>query len=205
MPSSTLRYTVAHIVACSLDSEIFIYSSHLFAESTKQSYTTHRDTYLRFCRLMGYDPILDTSQSICQYATFLACSLTFSSINNYLHIIGLIHKKFGLPNPLTDSWQLTSLLRGIRRVKGDTVKQKLPITLRILRLIHSRLNLNCSLDSSFWAICLTAFFVFFRKTHLLTKSKTTFDPEKQFTKSNFRIFSMGHSCSSQMEQDHTVP
>ena len=75
--------------------------------------------------------------------------------------------------------------------KADTVKQKLPITTRTLRLIHSLLNLNCSIDSSFWAICLTAFFGRFRKTHLLTKSKTTFDPDKQFTKSDFRFFPWG--------------
>ena len=43
-------------------------------------------------------------------------------------MISQMYKEFGLPNLVTDNWQLTSLLRGIRRVKGDTLRQKLPIT-----------------------------------------------------------------------------
>ena len=78
-----------------------------------------------------------------------------------------------------------SLFRGINRVKGASVNQKLPITIDILFRIWKTLNFRSSLDSSFWAICLTAFFGMFRKSHLLTCNMSSFSPDKQFTKSDF--------------------
>ena len=44
--------------------EVLEFRAHLFAESTKTTYKTHRDTYLRFCQYMGYSPV-PFSQIIC--------------------------------------------------------------------------------------------------------------------------------------------
>ena len=61
-------------------------------------------------------------------------------------------------------------------MKGGEVAQKLPITTSILLGIKSKLNARHSFDASFWAICLTAFYGLFRKSHLLPLSNRTFDP-----------------------------
>ena len=118
-------------------------------------------------------------------------SVLTSSINNYLGIIALLHKEFGLPNPLVDDWVLKSLLSGIKRVKGSTVKQKLPITLDILLGIRRIINLNISYDASFWAVCLTAFFGVFKKCNLLSESDIQYDPNEQFSWSRFQFFHWG--------------
>ena len=94
----------------------------------------------------------------------------------------------GLPNPLFDNWYHKSLLTGIKRVLGDKVHQKLPITLDILKGIYHTLNVNSSYDASFWAVCLIAFFGMFRKSHLLPISASKFDGNKQFTRSCFKFF-----------------
>ena len=47
-----------------------------------------------------------------------ARSLKAISVPNYLTTIGILHKKFNLPNPLLDNWPLQSLLTRIKRVKG---------------------------------------------------------------------------------------
>ena len=152
------------------------------AESTKQTYTTHQNAYLRFCTFMGYPPLPASSQHICQYAAFLA---------RYLNIIGLMHKEFGLQNPLMDDWYLASLLKGIKRSIGQPPSQKKPITIHMLVRMHACLNLNSSFDSSFWAICLMAFFGLFRKAHLLTRTMTAFEPSRQFIKSDFTFHAWG--------------
>ena len=72
---------------------------------------------------MDVSPIPASSHIICQYVAFLARSLKFTSINSYLNIIALLHKGFGLTNPLTDNWATKSLLTGVKRAKGSTVKQ----------------------------------------------------------------------------------
>ena len=51
---------------------------------------------------------------------------------------------------------------------------------------HDRLNLESSIEASFWAICLVAFYDMFRKSH-----PTSFDPRKQLTKADFKIFYWG--------------
>ena len=37
-----------------------------------------------------------------------------------------MHLEAGLPNPLEKNWYVSSILKGIRRVKGDASVQKLP-------------------------------------------------------------------------------
>ncbi|KAK3718287.1 hypothetical protein QZH41_010094, partial [Actinostola sp. cb2023] len=178
-------------LAKQLETEISEYRTHLFAESTKSTYKTHRNTFLNFCTHMGYQPVPLQHSHLLQYAAFLARILKPSSIRSYLNIIGILHKEFGLPNPLLDNWALKSLLTGINRVKGSPPQQKLPITPAILMDIHSTLCFTNSLDSSFWAICLVAFFGMFRKSHLVPLSTSKFDPGKQLTKADFKIFSWG--------------
>ena len=164
---SLLGTTLASVLSQELTTETFYYHASTFADSTKATYKSHRDSYLRFFIFMGYNPIPASTFVISQYASFLARSFKFSSVKAYLGVISLLHKEFCLPNPLSDNWAVKSLLTGIKRVKGDSVKQTLPITIDILSRVHKSLNLKNSYDASFWAICLVAFFGFFCKSHLL--------------------------------------
>ena len=174
-----------------LAEEVVFYRNQTFATNTKRTYSTHRNAYLRFCSYMKLPSVPASSQTICMYAAFLARSLKFSSIKQYIGIIGLMHKEFGLPNPLLDNWHVSSLLTGVKRVLGDAPQQKLPITFDVLRRLHQQLNLSYSIDASFWAICLVAFFGMFRKAHLLVSKVGSFNPDQQFTKADFRFFPWG--------------
>ena len=171
--------------------EIAFFRNQTFAPSTKKTYSTHRDTYLRFCQSMNLPSVPASTHGICLYAAYLARTLKFSSIKQYLGIIGLMHKEFGLDNTLIGNWQLSSLLTGVKRVHGNAPKQKLPINFDILRGIHSQLDLTYSVDAAFWAICLVAFFGMFRKSHLLISKVGSFDPGKQLTKADFSFFPGG--------------
>ena len=169
---SSLSTTCLRIVLCffvlgsaqvykELIEEIAFFRSQTFAPSTKRTYSTHRDTYLRFCHSMNIASVPASTHGICLYAAYLARSLKFSSIKQYLGIIGLMHKEFGLTNPLIGNWQLSSPLTGVKRVHGNAPQQKLPINFDILRGIHSQLNLTYCVDAAFWAMCLVAFLVCF--------------------------------------------
>ena len=81
----------------------------------------------------------------------------------------------GLTNPLLDNWAVKSLLAGIKCVKGNAVKQKLPVTASILLKFYPLLNLSISFDASFWAVCLVAFFGLFGKSQLLPVSANKFN------------------------------
>ena len=67
---SLLGTTLASMLSQELKAETFYYS-------TKATYKSHRDSYLRFCTFMGYNPIPAGTFVISQYASFLAGSLNF--------------------------------------------------------------------------------------------------------------------------------
>lgn len=149
-----------------LDIAVVQFRAANFAETTKMAYQSHRKAYILFCIYMGYPPAPATPLNICRYAAFLARSLKYKSIKQYLNIIGVLHKELALPNPLVGNWMIQTTLRGIRRKLGDEVNQKMPITPDILLKIHSRLDFSRSFDASFWAACLIGFFCFLRKSNL---------------------------------------
>ena len=78
----------------------------------------------------------------------------FSSIQQYLNVIRLLHLESGYDNPLADNWMLKSVLQGIKRVKGNYVAHKEPITPDILLVFHHRLKLSDPRQSAIWAACL---------------------------------------------------
>ncbi|XP_035676227.1 integrase/recombinase xerD homolog [Branchiostoma floridae] len=175
----------------SLDADIRYYRAGTYAESTKATYRSQRRAYLRFCLYHQYTPVPANPKTISRYAVFLARTLQYSSIVNYINIIRILHQEAGYGNPMQDNWLLQTTLRGIRRINGASVKQKLPITPDVLRAIHERLDLDQTQDVVFWAACTVAFFSFFRKSNLLPKTTKTFDPSKQLCRKDFRIFDWG--------------
>ena len=154
--------------------EVNRYKGSSLAISTKSTYRSHLNAYLRFCAYYGCVPIPADRDTICCYVAFLARSLSSSSINGYLNIIRLLHLDAGLPNPLENNWEVQQIKRGVARLKGVPVKQKHPVTIQILREFFYLLDHNFSaFDKSFWAACLLAFFGFFRKSTILPVSATS--------------------------------
>ena len=147
----------------------------LFSKVQK-SYRTHRNA--RFYKTNCFSLVPTTNVILCSMLLPGPVFISTESISQYLNYVGLLHREMGFPNPLTDNWVLSSVLTGIRRILGT------PPMPRLIR-IQSRLNLNSSRHASFWAICLTAFFGLFRKSHLLPVSVSAFDPKRQFIRSDF--------------------
>ncbi|XP_066298120.1 integrase/recombinase xerD homolog [Branchiostoma lanceolatum] len=175
----------------SLDADIRLYRSGTYADSTKATYKSQRRAYLRFCLYHQYVPVPVTTKNLCRYAVFLARTLKYNSIVNYLNIVRVLHQEAGLANPLHDNWLLQTTLRGIRRIHGDCVTQKLPITPDILRAMYLQLDFTQAKHVVFWAACLVGFFSFFRKSNLLPKTAKTFDPVKHLCRKDFRFFEWG--------------
>ena len=89
-----------------------------------------------------------------------------------------MHLEAGFQNPLEKNWYVESILKSVRRIKGDSSVRKLPITIDILQQIFLNLNLNDLVDGPFWAACLVGFFSFFMKSNLLVPSHMLFDPNR---------------------------
>ena len=133
-----------------LDSEVAHWRSLNFAETTKAAYSTHLRSYITFCRQFELQPLPAENSVLARYATFLARSKAYStvmqylniiriihapflarskaysSVMQYLNIIRIIHLEFGMPNPLSDNWNLRTVTQGIKRGKASSPNQKAP-------------------------------------------------------------------------------
>ena len=174
-----------------LDSEIAVYKSKVFADSTKLSYSVHTRSYLAFCEVMGYCAIPASSATLCRYAAMLARSHKISSIKQYLNIIRILHLEWDLPNPLLNDFHLSSVLKGIKRHIGDNVSRKSPITPGILLQILNQLNLSDVRDCHIWAACLVMFFTMLRRSNMFPASKTKFNPNHQLCRDDFKFTAKG--------------
>ena len=147
--------------------------------------------YLQFCNGLGIKPVPISAANMGRYIAFLSSWLCFSSVRQYLNAVRIMHLKAGLPNPMNDNWYISSILKGLRRHKGDSTRQKLPITPDILFGILSVLDLNLPFDVTFWAACVVGFFSFFRKSNLLVPALDKFDPSKHLCRSDVQLGSTG--------------
>ena len=171
-----------------------MYRNHAFAKSTAASYKSQLRAYLRFCLFFGYTPVPCRAIHLLRYIVFLARTLSTRSIPNYLNVVRLLHLQYGYPNPLEDplfKHQKTPLMRGIKRINGERVTQKLLITPDVLHKMQYHLHLDSSFDATFWVACLVAFFSFFRKSNLLPLSITEFDTKRHLRKCDVRLFLWG--------------
>lgn len=170
------------------------YRGQAFAQSTTATYKSQLRAYLRFCLYFGYTPVPCSSHHLLRYVVFLARTLSASSIPCYLNVVRIVHLQSGFPNPLQEpffKFQKDLLMRGIKRLHGNAVRQKLPITPDLLRKIHGTLDFTNSLDATFWAACVIAFFSFFRKSNLLIASAGSFDPQKHLRMCDIRVCKWG--------------
>ena len=164
------------------------FTNSAFADSTKKTYRVHRNSYLRFCNRLGYVAVPATSKTLCRYAAFLAKSLKYNSVKQYLNFVRILHAEWDLPNPLENNFPLSCTLRGIRRNLGDAVMRKKPISPDLLKCILSQLNLDCSLDATVWAVNLCMFFGLLRKSNVMPDK---FMPDKHLRRCDVNFHQWG--------------
>ena len=161
----------------SIDQDVLNYLKKTYAPSAQLTYHTHRDTHLRFCSTMGYNPVPATTTVLCHYASFLSRTLKYTSVGQYMNIVRLLHLELGLQNQLVNSFKIEYVLKGIRRDLGDTPTRKLPIDPSLLLKILSKLDLDNIEDCNVWAAALVMFYGMLRRSNALTCDKT-YDPSK---------------------------
>lgn len=178
-----------------LDQEVATLRALTFAESTRRTYQSQQSQYLRFCESLNIAPVPISSCNLGRYIAFLGSKLSYSSVRQYLNVVRIMHLEEGHGNPLANNWYLNSILKGLRRHRGNGVSKKLPITDVILHGILAVQNFSNPFDVCFWAACLVAFFSFFRKSNLLVPSPPQFNPSKHLCTSDVSFHPMGATLS----------
>ena len=160
----------------SLDVKVHWLQGQVFAPSTRLTYMhISASCTCVFCNLAD---ITLTSTSVSGHClsviAFLSERLSYNSIKQYINVVRILHLEAGHVNPFLSCWHIDTLLKGTKRVLGVSIKQKLSITVYILRRMFTLVDLSCPLDVTFWASCLVALFSFFRNSNLLVKGMDSF-------------------------------
>ena len=144
---------------------------------------------------MGYRPIPAATTTLCRYVSFLAKKLKYNSIKQYLNYVRIRHCERNLPNPLENNFLLTHTMKGICRCLGDTVVRKKPVTPDMLKCIIKNLDLKKPFDAAIWALCLTLFYGFLRRSNVMAPSWTKFDGSKHLRRQDILFYSWDLWCS----------
>jgi hypothetical protein len=174
-----------------LDKDVRKYKEAAYASNTKSAYASQLRKYIDFCNMYNYQSVPASSDVICRYVAHLAQTMCSNSVRQYLNVIRILHLENGYDNPLQDDFALKLVLKGVQRVKGMSVRRKLPITLNILQSICRVLNLDRSQDLAFWSACLIAFFGMLRKSSLFPRKA----PEGHMCLSSCTLHSWGLEIS----------
>jgi hypothetical protein len=140
-----------------------------FSESTKATYRSHRNAYLRFCIFYDLCPVPADQLTLRTYVAFLARSIKPVCISGYLNIIRITHLEAGLENPLEANFELSMIKRGVSRQLGSPPVQMLPIDVPILKKLALVYDLSRADNICFWAALMLGFYGMLRKSSLLLK------------------------------------
>ena len=155
--------------------------------STQKTYASYKRSYLRFCELADYVPVPATPEMVCEYIAYLCDRLAYSSILKYLGIIRVLHLDVGLPDPkIWEEYEVKLALLAAKKCLGAGVKRRLPIGPELLMVMLSKLNMACTNDVVFWAICLVGFFGLLRISNVIGPSKADFDTERHLSRADFQ-------------------
>lgn len=157
------------------------YQDAALAASSRRSYATGQNQFLRFCRLLGVPAVPVSEVTLIRFAAYLARSVGCKTIRVYLAGVRMLHIQAGFQDPLQSAVRLQLTMKGIRRVQGTSHIRppRLPITISLMKCLKSALRLFSGQSRRdklmVWAAFTTAFFGFLRVSEFTAFSETTFE------------------------------
>lgn len=144
------------------------FAKHDVASSTWGQYRQSLKYVIRVLLLVDLLRMLwnPAEQVVCWVVGFLARSVSYKTVVNYLKGWKYFLGVQGWDMSIWQQWQLLPrVLKGIKRVKGDESKPKLPITPALLLQFVALLS-SSDADLVLFCAILIGFFGFLRKCHL---------------------------------------
>ena len=145
------------------------------ASGTFNNYINHWVNYLQFCIYFALRA-LPTSVSIMIWFV-QHMSTQVSSPKTVRAAVSAVKKLHLILNQNIQGCEhhlLTMTLQGITRLSQHVESQAAPVTPQILEQIYQVLDVTKEEDAIFWAVCVFAFFLLFRKSNLVPDTKYGF-------------------------------
>ena len=169
------------------------------ATPTRRTYKSGVTSFLNFCTMYDITPPSSTL-TLQFYCTYLATQISYKTIKVYLAGIRQTHLELGYTDP-TSSEPLRLLIRGVRRLQGESPHCRLPITIDTLHTLKQNLrctNLSLCEQHLLRSVFTLAFYGFLRVSDLTGLqwadiSFNTQDISVTIRQSKTNLFRKGHS------------
>ena len=157
-----------------------------FAPGTMENLLCQWVKFILFCIHFGLVALPASTEVLTSYAQHLSCHFkAYGSVVNYLAGVKTLHKLLHFSTIGFLGFELRLTMKGLKRLNKYTTRQAIAMTPLILKEMTSKLNMQCPVDSTFWAASLVVFFLLLRKSNLVPTSLTSFDPFKQLSRQDF--------------------
>ena len=163
-----------------------------YSKGTFKNLKTQITSYLLFCEYFEIVALPASVETLCLYVQFLGRSMkSVQSIRNYLNGVKIFHIFKECEFPSLHDVQIRLTLRGLGKMLFHTPKQAAPITPEILIEIWRVLDFSKPIHSTFWCMCLFAFFMMARKSSIAPPSEVEFDTAKYLCRYDIILTSFG--------------
>ena len=136
----------------------------------------------KFCEKFKIQPLPASSLTLQFFCVHNSCYTSYKTLEVFLAAICLRYLEQGLNDP-TNNQLLHLVCRGIRRLQGDKIRKRLPITINLLRTLKSQLANSTFFtvleQQLLWVAFSLAFYSFMRVSEFTTPpTSDTFSPPR---------------------------
>ena len=163
--------------------------SHAFAAGTWDNPIVQWIKYLVFCLTYRICAFPAQDETLTWYAQYLLHKFrSHSSVVNYLSAVKTLHKLLNFDTSGFKGFLVKLTVQGLRRLNTHQPRQALAINPIILHHIYGMLNMDLPEDVTFWAVCLTSFFLLLHKSNSVVDSLNPTDCSKVLHRQDYTFF-----------------
>ena len=123
--------------------------------------------FILICSSNGLQPLPADHRMVARFLVWMACDAKYSTVNNYLSAISVLHKYYGFDGDFRSSFLIKLVLQGIKRQLGAQVAHKLPFSVQQLREMYGTFDHTDELMFALWAVMVFCFRTLLRKSNVL--------------------------------------
>lgn len=122
---------------------------------------------MEFCASRDLISLPASTLTVARFITYLARTCKFSTINNYLSSVIVLHKYYGHPAEFRNTFYIQLVVRGLCRILGDTLCQSIPLSLEQLLACYNTINHGNTEELASWGAVTFGFHTLLRKSNVL--------------------------------------
>ena len=150
-----------------LDSKTEYVKLQAFAASTQRTRQSQWKKYYSFCETTALDPFPVIPKNVCRFLVYVSESVCYTTLNNYVSALNALSRLRSDFVDLRQDYNITLVLGGLKRIKGDAREPMDPLLPDDLQKIRQHIDFGILEERIVWIILVTAFRTLLRKSHFV--------------------------------------